>query len=321
MRSWKPRLVLVLLLLVATLAGCGLGPEDERRPLVIGSGQKGTTFLSYGEAMQTVFRSSIDDHDPVIKPSNGSPDNTRLVAKDPNAVGIVQSTVAADALQGHGQFQQPITDLRVLANLYSSYVQLVTLPERGIRSVGDLKGKRVSVGSKGSGTEVNAVHVLETLGLMGGRDVEVMRLSATDSFDALRSGKIDAMFRSDGVPAPGIAKLAEERTVALMPLDELVRQLQQQHGGQAYLAATIPGGTYAGIAKPTATLRAPNLLVVNRAMDPDLAYRLTKALFERKTQLVGMEREAEHLDQLGAQEVAPLELHPGAARYYDEILR
>jgi TRAP transporter TAXI family solute receptor len=321
MRSRKPRLVLVLLVLVAILAGCGLGPDRERRPLVIGSGQKGTTFLSYGEAMQTVFRSSIDDHDPVIKPSNGSPDNTHLVARDPNAVGIVQSTVAADALQGHGQFQQPITDLRVLANLYSSYVQLVTLPEQGIGSVADLKGKRVSVGSKGSGTEVNAVHVLETLGLVGGKDVEVMRLSATDSFDALRGGQIDAMFRSDGVPAPGIAKLAEERRVALMPLAELVRQLQQRHGGQAYLAATIPGGTYAGIASPTATLRAPNLLVVNRAMDPDLAYRLTKALFERKTQLVGMEREAEHLDQLGAQEVAPLELHPGAARYYDEILR
>jgi TRAP transporter TAXI family solute receptor len=321
MHSRKPRLMLALLVLAATLAGCGLGPDHERRPLVIGSGQKGTTFLSYGEAMQTVFRSSVDGYDPVIKPSNGSPDNTRLVAKDPNAVGIVQSTVAVDALQGHGGFQQPITELRVLANLYSSYVQLLTLPGRGIRSVADLKGKRVSVGSKGSGTEVNAVHVLETLGLAGGKDVEVVRLNATDSFDALRRGQIDAMFRSDGVPAPGIAKLAEERRVALVPLDELVQPLQQRHGGQAYLAATIPGGTYAGVNSATATVRGPNLLLVNRAMDPDLAYRLTKALFERKAQLVGMEREAGHLDQLGAQEVAPLELHPGAARYYDEILR
>jgi TRAP transporter TAXI family solute receptor len=169
MRSRKPRLVVVVVALAATLAACGRGADDSR-PLSIGSGQKGTTFLSYGEAMQTVFRSSLNGYDPVITPSNGSPDNTRLVAKDPNAVGIVQSTVAADALQGHGQFKQPVTDLRVLANLYGSYVQLVTLPERGIRSAAALRGRRVSVGSKGSGTEVNAVHVLETLGLVAGRD-------------------------------------------------------------------------------------------------------------------------------------------------------
>ena len=85
--------------------------------------------------------------------------------------------------------------------------------------------------------------------------------------------------------------------------------------------ATLRGDTYPGIAAAKATLVAPNLLVVNRAMDPDLAYRLTKALFKQKAQLVGIEPEAGHLDQLGAQEVAPLELHPGAARYYDEILR
>ena len=147
------------------------------------------------------------------------------------------------------------------------------------------------------------------------------RISATDSFEALRRGQIDAMFRSDGVPAPGIAELAGERRIDLVPLDELVQPLQQRHGGQAYVTATIPGGTYPGIDAAKATLVAPNLLVVNRAMDPDLAYRLTKALFERKAQLVGIEPEAGHLDQLGAQEVAPLELHPGAARYYDEILR
>ncbi|HEV8651008.1 MAG TPA: TAXI family TRAP transporter solute-binding subunit [Actinomycetes bacterium] len=321
MRPRKPHLVLVVLILTATLAACGREADKSSRPLVIGSGQKGTTFLSYGNAMQAVFRSSLDGYDPVIKPSNGSPENTRLVAKDPNAVGIVQSTVAADALQGHGEFEQPITDLRVLANLYSSYVQLVTLPERGIRSVADLRSRRISVGSKGSGTEVNAVHVLEALGLVGGRDVQVVRLNATDSFEALRRGEIDAMFRSDGVPAPGIAKLAEQRRIVLVPLDELVRPLQQRHGGQTYIAGTIPADTYAGMSTATATLAAPNLLVVNRAMDPDLAYQLTKALFEKRAQLVGMEREAGHLDELGAQEVAPLELHPGAARYYDELLR
>lgn len=321
MRSRKPQLVLVVLVLAATLAACGREGDKASQPLVIGSGQKGTTFLSYGEAMQTVFRSSLDGYDPVIKPSNGSPENTRLVAGDPNAVAIVQSTVAADALQGHGQFKRPITDLRVLASLYSSYVQLVTLPERGIRSVADLRGRRISVGTKGSGTEFNAVHVLEALGLAGGKDVQVVRLNATDSFEALRRGEIDAMFRSDGVPAPGIVKLAEQRRIGLVPLDELVRPLQQRHGGQTYIAATIPADTYAGMSTATATLAAPNLLLVNRAMDPDLAYRLTRALFERKAQLVAMEPEAGRLDQLGAQEVAPLELHPGAARYYDEILR
>ena len=150
--------------------------------------------------------------------------------------------------------------------------------------------------------------------LMAGR-------SPPNSVKQLDGGGIDAFFWTDGIPGPAIAELAGKRRIVLVPLDEFVRPLQQRYGGgQTYTAATIPAAAYGGVSTATPTVTLPNLLVVNRSMDDDLAYRLTKALFEHKAQLVGMEKEARHLDQLTAQEVAPLELHQGAARYYDEAL-
>jgi uncharacterized protein len=229
--------------------------------------------------------------------------------------------VASDAILGRGEFKQPVPDLRVLANLYTSYIHVVTLPDRNIRSFRDLKGKRVSVGSKGTGTEIDAMQLLAVFGFDPARDLKVERLSTSDSVEQLDRGGIDAFFRTDGIPGPAIAELAGKRRIVLVPLDEFVRPLQQRYGGgQTYTAATIPAGIYGGVSAATPTVALPNLLVVNRSMDDDLAYRLTKALFEHKAQLVGIEKEARNLDQLTAQEVAPLELHRGAARYYDEAL-
>jgi TRAP transporter TAXI family solute receptor len=321
MRSKSPRSVLVMAVVAVLLAACGGRADSPQRRLTIGSGQKGSTFASYGEAMKAVFGSSLPDYRVTITPSNGSPENVRLLARDPNAVGLVHSGVASDAVLGRGEFRQPVSDLRVLANLYTSYIHVVTLPERNIHSFGDLKGKRISVGSKGTGTEVDAMQLLRVFGFDPVRDLKVQRLNTNDSVEQLDRGGIDAFFRTDGIPGPAIAKLAQKRKIVLLPLDEFVRPLQQRYGGgQTYTAATIPAGAYNGVTTPTPTVALPNLLVVNRSMDDDLAYRLTKALFVHKAELAGMEKEARNLDQLTAQEVAPLELHAGAARYYDQVL-
>jgi uncharacterized protein len=321
MPSRKSRSVLVMAVVAVLLTACGGKGGSPSRQLTIGAGQKGSTFASYGEAMKAVFGSSLRDYRVTITPSNGSPENVRMLARDPSAVGLVHSGVASDAVLGRGEFQRPVPDLRVLANLYTSYIHVVTLPERNIRSFRDLKGKRVSVGSKGTGTEVDAMQLLAVFGFDPDRDLKVQRLNTNDSVEQLDRGRIDAFFRTDGIPGPAIAKLAQKRKIALVPLDEFVRPLQQRYGGgQTYTAATIPVGAYHDVTTATPTVALPNLLVVNRAMDAELAYRLTKALFEHKAQLAEIEKEARNLDQLTAQEVAPLELHPGATRYYDEAL-
>jgi uncharacterized protein len=321
MRSRKPRSILVMAVVAVLLAACGGSAGSPPTRLTIGSGQEGSTFASYGEAMKAVLGSSLPGYRMVITPSNGSPENVRLLERDPSAIGLVHSGVASDAILGRGEFKQPVPDLRVLANLYTSYIHVVTLPDRNIRSFRDLKGKRVSVGSKGTGTEIDAMQLLAVFGFDPARDLKVQRLSTSDSIKQLDRGGIDAFFRTDGIPGPAIAELAGKRRIVLVPLDDFVRPLQQRYGGgQTYTAATIPAATYGGVSTATPTVALPNLLVVNRSMDDDLAYRLTKALFEHKSQLVGIEKEARNLDQLTAQEVAPLELHQGAARYYDEAL-
>jgi TRAP transporter TAXI family solute receptor len=164
MRSRKSRSVLVMVVVTILLAACDGSAGSPPTRLTIGSGQEGSTFASYGEAMKAVLGSSLSGYRMVITPSNGSPENVRLLERDPSAIGLVHSGVASDAILGRGQFKQPVPDLRVLANLYTSYIHVVTLPDRNIRSFRDLKGKRVSVGSKGTGTEIDAMQLLAVFG-------------------------------------------------------------------------------------------------------------------------------------------------------------
>jgi TRAP transporter TAXI family solute receptor len=171
MRSRKPRSILVMAVVAVLLAACGGSAGSPPTRLTIGSGQEGSTFASYGEAMKAVLGSSLPGYRLVITPSNGSPENVRLLERDPSAIGLVHSGVASDAILGRGEFKQPVPDLRVLANLYTSYIHVVTLPDRNIRSFRDLKGKRVSVGSKGTGTEIDAMQLLAVFGFDPARDL------------------------------------------------------------------------------------------------------------------------------------------------------
>ena len=224
---------------------------------------------------------------------------------------------AADAVRGTDTFDGEQVQAQALARLYNNLTQVATVKGKGISSVEDLKGKRVSVGSPGSGTEVIALRVLEAAGLDPDDDISRQQLGVGESVQAVKDGALDAFFWSGGVPTSAVTDLATTRELLLLPTDQYVDELKERYG-DFYAAAEIEAGGYEGVEAPVKVVAVPNYLVVNRSMDPELAYQLTRLLFDQKEALTEVHPAARRLELETAPKVAPLQLHPGAQRYYDE---
>jgi TRAP transporter TAXI family solute receptor len=321
MRGWRRWAVPTLVALVA-LAGCGGGGgggggggADSRR-LSIATGGTGGVYFVYGGGLARLITSSLEGYEATAEVTSASVDNMTLIGDEKTALAFTLADTASDAVQGRGSFKEQVP-AQALARLYTNYTHVVTGAGKGIGRVEDLKGKRVSVGSPNSGTEVIALRILEAAGLDPDADLRRQQLGVAESVQAMKDGSLDAFFWSGGLPTGAVTDLATSRKIVLLPTDEYVQPLRGQYG-EVYSKTTIEGGVYKGVADSTAVVGVPNYLVVNRSMSEDLAYQLTKLLFEKQPELVKVHPEARNLDLETAQQVAPLELHPGAQRYYQE---
>jgi uncharacterized protein len=252
--------------------------------------------------------------------TSASVDNMYLIADGKSDLAFALADTAADAVNGTDTFAGEKVPAQALARLYNNLTQVATVKGKGIASIEDLRGRRVSVGSPGSGTEVIALRVLEAAGLDPDRDIDRQQLGVGESVQAVKDGALDAFFWSGGVPTSAVTDLATSRELLLLPTDQYVDELSRRYG-DFYISAEIEAGRYDGVDQPVKVVAVPNYLVVNRSMDPELAYRLTKLLFDQKAALAEVHPSARRLELDTAPKVAPLELHPGARRYYDEQAR
>jgi TRAP transporter TAXI family solute receptor len=317
MRRWRWWAVPTLVALLA-LAGCGGGGGgggDSRR-LSIATGGTGGVYFVYGGGLAKLITSSLEGYEATAEVTSASVDNMTLIADEKSALAFSLADTASDAVQGRGSFKEQVP-AQALARLYTNYTQVVTTAGTGIERIEDLKGKRVSVGSPNSGTEVIALRILEVAGLDPDADIRRQQLGVAESVQAIKDGTLDAFFWSGGLPTAAVTDLANSRKIVLLPTEEFVQPLRRKYG-DAYARTTIDAGVYKGASGRVAVVGVPNFLVVNRSMSEDLAYRLTKLLFEKKGELVKVHPEAKNLELATAREVAPLELHPGARRYFQE---
>jgi uncharacterized protein len=311
------RLLIVVAVAAAGLAGCGLG-EGQR--LSIATGGSGGVYFVYGGGLAEQIGEHLDGYAATAEVTSASVDNMYLIADNKSDLAFTPADTAADAVQGTDTFDGEKVPAQALARLYNNLTQVATVKDKGIASIEDLRGKRVSVGSPGSGTEVIALRVLEAAGLDPDDDIQRQQLGVGESVQAVKDGALDAFFWSGGVPTSAVTDLATSRELLLLPTDQYVDALKERYG-DFYVSAQIEPGRYEGVEAPVKVVAVPNYLVVNRSMDPELAYQLTKLLFDQKQALTEVHPAAGRLELETAPEVAPLELHPGARRYYDEQAR
>ena len=251
--------------------------------------------------------------------ANGSVANVTDIQAGRLEAGLAQSDVAYWAMNGTGSFDSrpPARDLRAIAYLYPEAVHLVVRKGSGIRSVADLKGKRVSLDEPGSGTLADARLVLGAFDLTE-RDLKAEYLKPPDAGARLEAGEIDAFFFVGGWPVPAIAELAERIDIDIVPIS----------GGQAEQRLTrysffsferVPEGTYRGV-PALSTVSVGALLITSAKQEEELIHGVAKALWNVNTRALLDTGHAKGRDirRDRALKNLVIPLHPGAERYYRE---
>ena len=301
-------------------AGCtGGAPATNARFISIATGGTGGVYYPYGGGIAKVLNENLPNVRATAEVTAASVDNLKLIRDGRADLAFVLADTLADAVAGRGAFAGRPIPARSLAVLYSNYTHLVALASSGIRSMSDLRGRVVSTGSPGSGTEIIAVRMLRAAGLDPDRDVTRQALGAAESAGALNDGKIHAFFWSGGLPTAAVQDLAYTQgvTIRLVPSAEVLPRLRGEYGG-LYFPLQIPAGAYPDVDADVAVVGVDNVLVVNDSMPADLAYDITRLLFDRKADLAAIHPEARNLSLERAAGPSPAEFHPGAVRFYRE---
>jgi hypothetical protein len=246
----------------------------------------------------------------VVRPSAGSVDNLGLL--DANGADVIFS--AADVADARlAQPSRPGGQLRALARIYDDALQVVVPAGSPITGVGDLRGKRVSIGASDSGVIVMADCLLAVAGLNAATDLSASTLGIDESVAALRDGSIDAFFWSGGLPTGGVRELAARQPIRLLDLAPQLPALRARF--PVYDVGTVPAGMY-GIPAAVTTTFVRNFLLVRAEMADPLAEGLVSALFDASEQLVRANPAGRAIDPRSAIGTEPVPLHPGALRYY-----
>ena len=275
-------LILIVCLADFSLAGCGDSSGDE---LTLGTGGKGGTYYKYGKELKKILADEKAAGSVHVQSTAGSASNLRLLSNGLADLAIVQNDTLKDAVEGTGEFSEdgPLAEIRAIAGLYTESCQIVAAKNSDIRTVSDLKGKRVSIGSKESGVQSNAEQILATYGLSA-KDIESVNLSFDASASALKRGKIDAFFCTASAPTTAVSELAEDMDIRLVSLDKRsLSQIQQKYDG--YSVAEIPACTYKGQTDDIQTIGIKAVLVTNTDTDPDAVTAVITSLFKNSDKL------------------------------------
>jgi TRAP transporter TAXI family solute receptor len=226
---------------------------------------------------------------------------------------------AWDAKQGADKFKDGKFEPKTLMVLYPNRMHVVTVEGTGINKLSDLKGKRVSTGSAGSGTEIMAMRILEGVGIDGHKDIKQERLGVAESVNAIKDKKIDAFFWVGGVPTAAVTDLATTPGVKIKLIDhgEATDAMNKKYG-PLYVKAQIAPGSYQGQDKANENIDVWNILVASDKMSDKMAYDIVKTLWEKKPELVAVHKEAQNIDLKWQKIGSPLPYHPGAKKYFEE---
>jgi TRAP transporter TAXI family solute receptor len=289
--------------------------------LSFATGPVGGVYYVYGAAIARLIARHLPNVEATAEVTSASADNLKLIARGRADLALVLGPTLDEAYRGTGTFAAiGRVPARVLATLYVNLMHLVTFDGSGIRSLADLRGRVVSLGPPGSGTEGIAVAMLQAVGIDPVTGIRRHGLAPAAAADALKDGKLDAFFWSSGAPQSAVLDVATTpgRRLRLIPNAEAVPALQAKHGRALFFAADIPAAAYPTLRDAVPTVAAANLLVADAAISDSLAYDILRTTFDHREELLAVHPAARELSLVTAAAAAPAPFHPGAARLYRE---
>jgi len=324
-------IALAAVLILAMITGCGGGSstkpdsgnqDEQAKPqeqifLNIATGGTAGTYYPLGGALSEIWNKNVPGVNSTAQSTGASVANINLLKENKADIIFVQNDITYYAANGVELFEDKYEDIRGLATLYPETVQLVTLANKGINSIADLKGKRVAVGAAGSGAEANARQILNAAGITYD-DITEQYLSFGEAANNLKDGNIDAAFVTAGFPTAAVTDIAAQHPVKIISLDDaLIDKITKDY--PYYTKIVIPAGTYSGLNEDVQTVAVQAMLAVRSDMDEELAYNLVKAMYDNLDRIKAAHAVGELIKPETGTDGMPIELHPGAQKYFDEL--
>ncbi len=317
-RSWIT--VLAVLMVVSLGFADQTFAADKKIFLTLASGSPGGAYYPLGGGMSVVIQKTVEGFRCAAESTGASVENSRLVGNGDSDMGMVMGSVGYNASQGKAPFEKKY-EVVSLFQMYPAPQHLVTTAQSKIKSIADLKGKKVSIDVPGSGCSTMAKIILEEAGFNLEKDLTIANLSQTESVQALKDGVVDAVFFNFAYPGSAVMDLAATRDIVLVPIEQkLADKILKKH--PYYVMIVIPGKTYSKVDQDVLCLGDSNVMIANRKMKDDVAYKVVKAIYsnvkEGKYALINVHPVAAQLTPQNAVN-SPLPLHPGAAKYFKEV--
>lgn len=318
-------LISVLLIIsLVTLSGCSKSTDTAGDTstggnvfITIGTGTTGGSYYPLGGAMAKIWSDNIPNMKASVQSTGGTNQNIQLMADQQAEAGFTDTKYVL-AYNGHGNWEgEPQTWLRGLVPLYPEPTNIVVAKGSGITSLEDLKGKRISIGAVGSGTESTARELCKVLGLDVDKDIQAFMLGTGDTSKAFQDKQIDAAILVGSLGMSSIIELTSLDLINFLDVsDEMFDKLHKENN--TWVQFEIPKDYYKGQDKPVKTYAAFNIISVREDLSEDVAYEMTKQLFENKEVLLEVRKTIKSMTLENVEKIA-IPIHPGALKYYKEV--
>ena len=282
----------------------------------IGTGGTGGIYYPYGGGVAEIWSKYVPGVKAVAEVTGASVENVKLAHKGETVIGEVMGDVAVAGFQGLSKFKGKKHKILGMAIMYPNLLQIVALKSTGVTDITQVKGRSISTGSPGSGTNFMAEAVLKSLDIAPDsyRD---SRLSFTENANALRDSTIDVGVWSVGPGTSSILDLATTHEINMIGFSP--EQTQRiLSANETYSAVELAGGVYRGIDKPVSTIGVWNVMICQASLDTEMVYKLVKALFEHNDYLQKIHPSAAYTTPENAVKYSPIPLHPGTIKYLEE---
>jgi len=309
----------IVLLSVVTLC-CVLfitGPAAGKTQFIsIGTGGTGGIYYPYGGGVAEIWTKYVKGVKAVAEVTGASVENVKLAHKGETVIGEVMGDVAVAGFKGLSKFKGKKHDILSMAIMYPNLLQVVTLKKSGITNIEQIKGKKISSGSPGSGTNFMAEAVIKALGVSLDSYSD-SRLSFTETANALRDGTIEVGFWSVGPGTSSILDLATTHDIRILSFTP-EQQKKILAANNEYSAVDLAGGVYKGVDSAVPTIGVWNVMICQASLKEDLVYNLVKALYDHQGYLLKIHPSAAYTTAENAVKYSPIPLHPGTIKYLKE---
>jgi len=284
---------------------------------VLTGGQSGV-YYPLGVSLAQIYGKSIPNARATAQVTKASAENLNLLQAGRGEIAFTLGDALSDAWKGDADagFAKKLDKLRGISATYNNIIQIVANADSGIKTLADLKGKRLSVGAARSGTELNARAILKAAGLTYQDLGKVEYLPFGESVELIKNRQLDATLQSAGLGVASIRDLATSVKIVVVPVPaDVVAEV----GDPAYQPTVIPANTYTGQTEDVATAAIPNFLVSHSGVSDELAYQMAKQLYANLDTLYAAHNAAKAIKLENAVKGMPVPLHPGAERFYKEV--